>query len=194
MSLKTIALAATAVAAFAAVPSAAGPLNISLPANAYITFGGLDWAWANPCDPTGGCGDIDLTFQSTEGWRLPTAAEFAARPIADDFFFAGANVPGGGSGGLGETFFGDGPVDASGAVLDGACASVYFSVGYKHCDYFDGVAGFIFDPVTGSGGIGAYETWLVRGGVVPEPATWAMLITGFGLVGFAARRRTAATA
>lgn len=26
---------------------------------------------------------------------------------------------------------------------------------------------------------------------VPEPATWAMLITGFGLVGFAARRRKA---
>ncbi len=26
-------------------------------------------------------------------------------------------------------------------------------------------------------------------GGVPEPATWAMLITGFGLVGFAARRR-----
>ncbi len=27
------------------------------------------------------------------------------------------------------------------------------------------------------------------GGVVPEPATWAMLIAGFGMVGFAARRR-----
>lgn len=26
-------------------------------------------------------------------------------------------------------------------------------------------------------------------GGVPEPATWAMLITGFGMVGFAARRR-----
>lgn len=26
-------------------------------------------------------------------------------------------------------------------------------------------------------------------GAVPEPATWAMLITGFGLVGFSARRR-----
>jgi hypothetical protein len=26
-------------------------------------------------------------------------------------------------------------------------------------------------------------------GGVPEPATWAMLITGFGLVGYAARRR-----
>lgn len=29
---------------------------------------------------------------------------------------------------------------------------------------------------------------------VPEPATWAMLITGFGLVGFAARRRRTLTA
>ena len=27
------------------------------------------------------------------------------------------------------------------------------------------------------------------GGGVPEPATWAMLLSGFGLVGFAARRR-----
>ncbi len=32
------------------------------------------------------------------------------------------------------------------------------------------------------------------GGMVPEPATWAMLITGFGLVGFAARRRSATLA
>ncbi len=30
--------------------------------------------------------------------------------------------------------------------------------------------------------------------VVPEPATWAMMITGFGLVGFAARRRRTAVA
>lgn len=31
-------------------------------------------------------------------------------------------------------------------------------------------------------------------GAVPEPASWAMLITGFGLVGAAARRRRAVTA
>lgn len=32
------------------------------------------------------------------------------------------------------------------------------------------------------------------GGAIPEPATWAMLIAGFGLVGVSMRRRTAATA
>ena len=29
---------------------------------------------------------------------------------------------------------------------------------------------------------------------VPEPASWALMVAGFGLIGFAARRRTAATA
>jgi len=32
------------------------------------------------------------------------------------------------------------------------------------------------------------------GGVIPEPATWGMMIAGFGLVGGAMRRRAAATA
>jgi hypothetical protein len=35
---------------------------------------------------------------------------------------------------------------------------------------------------------------VTQGGAVPEPATWAMLIAGFGLVGFAARRRRALSA
>lgn len=47
---------------------------------------------------------------------------------------------------------------------------------------FSGVANFVvFDDVTfGS---------TTPGGVIPEPATWGMMILGFGLVGFAARRR-----
>lgn len=35
----------------------------------------------------------------------------------------------------------------------------------------------------------AFEIDDIAGSAVPEPATWAMLLAGFGLVGFAARRR-----
>ncbi|MFQ3596236.1 MAG: PEPxxWA-CTERM sorting domain-containing protein [Sphingomonadaceae bacterium] len=38
----------------------------------------------------------------------------------------------------------------------------------------------------------SYET--ISSGVIPEPATWAMLIAGFGVVGLAARRRRSAIA
>jgi hypothetical protein len=61
--------------------------------------------------------------------------------------------------------------------------------------YFDG--GDSFDAVRffESPQVGGYESdnhtvgYFVTKGGVPEPATWAMLITGFGLVGAAARRR-----
>jgi hypothetical protein len=39
-----------------------------------------------------------------------------------------------------------------------------------------------------------YDTIAVQTGVVPEPASWAMLITGFGLIGSALRRRRHAVA
>ncbi len=43
--------------------------------------------------------------------------------------------------------------------------------------------------VSGSGATGFTDIQLGTSGGVPEPATWAMLITGFGLVGAAMRRR-----
>jgi hypothetical protein len=46
---------------------------------------------------------------------------------------------------------------------------------------------------TGTDGWGLVATFNGDfGGVIPEPATWAMMIAGFGLVGAAARRRRAA--
>jgi hypothetical protein len=40
----------------------------------------------------------------------------------------------------------------------------------------------------------ATEVITPGGGAVPEPATWAMLLAGFGLVGVSARRRRALAA
>ncbi|WP_448581953.1 PEPxxWA-CTERM sorting domain-containing protein [Thermaurantiacus sp.] len=40
----------------------------------------------------------------------------------------------------------------------------------------------------------ANNPFLLKQGVIPEPGTWAMLIAGFGLVGFAVRRRKIAAA
>ena len=189
--MKLHLLAATALAAVTAMPAAA-LINTPVPTNAYINFGGLDWAWAAPCDasaPT--CGGIDLTYQSTQGWRLPTAAELAARPQASDFLFKGGNVPQGGVDPVSLSRFGggnDSPIDVG---SDGACAAAYFGLVFRHCDFGDGAAGLIYDPA--HPGTFFYETWVVRGGV-PEPQSWALLIAGFGLVGAAMRRKALATA
>lgn len=47
---------------------------------------------------------------------------------------------------------------------------------------------------TGAGPDDNHDDLILRVSVVPEPATWAMLITGFGFVGLALRRRTARAA
>jgi hypothetical protein len=53
---------------------------------------------------------------------------------------------------------------------------------------------FFDDSTTASTSlVGALNSQTVRG-AIPEPATWAMLLTGFGLVGATMRRRAAATA
>ena len=136
-SLSRSALGAAVVAFSLASPASAALVNTPLPANAFINFGGLDWAWAYPVQ-AGGFSvfpPADLSFQAPLGWRIPTLAELAAAPDAVDFLFAGANVP----------FLGTDPV--SGAVFqaqtgsytgDGACATPYFSSSFVHCDWGDG--------------------------------------------------------
>jgi hypothetical protein len=75
---------------------------------------------------------IDLSYQVTLGWRLPTAEELLTAPRAIDFVFSGGNVP------L------VGRVDpVSGAYFDApppgdaALAVPYFSDLFKHGDWSD---------------------------------------------------------
>lgn len=187
-------LFAAAAVAIAATSPAAAIINAPVPTNAYVSFGGLDWAWASPCDASGpgSCGPIDLSFQSTQGWRVATAADFASGMNYTKFQFAGANVAANGSDSVSGASFGTrNPVDTT-------CATPWFSDRYSHCDYDDGVDGNVWNmPGTANQGECCHETWVVRGaagGAVPEPASWAMLIAGFGLVGAIQRRRAAALA
>ena len=154
----------------AAVPASAAIINAPVPTSNYITFNGNDWAWASPCPPSGHgdggtCGDgsaIDFSYQGTQGWRLPTAAELAAGPSVADF----------------------------GSPSAFACASAWFTSSYSHCDYGDAAGGAIFGAP--GGGVWYAETWAIRG-AVPEPASWALMLSGFGAIGGAMRSRRKAS-
>ncbi|MEH6404897.1 MAG: hypothetical protein V7750_16085, partial [Sneathiella sp.] len=162
------------------VPAQAAPLNVAVPANAYISIGNLNWAWAAPCAPTApSCGIIDLSFQGPLGWRLPSAAEFASHPVAADFVFPGANVPNGGVGADGATF----NVAPGGAA---ACAAPYFSSIHKHCDWSNGVAGLWANPAGGSSS--HYESLVVRE-ISAIPLPFALPLFGAGLVVLGLMRR-----
>ncbi len=164
------------------------------PFSEYVTIGGTAAATAvigavnngfcnvNPlvgCAPllAGGVGDFVDLGPSDHGANF----DFDFGPLAD-----GASV-------TFSIFYGASPTQiAAFNALNLVGAEVY-SLG-KSLDNLSGtLAGrsvFIF----GFKGVGG--TVVPPGGVIPEPGTWAMLIAGFGMVGFAARRRrtTVATA
>ncbi|HKU64027.1 MAG TPA: PEP-CTERM sorting domain-containing protein [Rhizomicrobium sp.] len=177
--LNKAALSAAILLALMAAPAQAAFINAPVPTNAYITFGSFDWAWANPCAPSGGCGNIDLSYQSTQGWRLPTLDEVLAGPSASDFVFRGANVP----------YLGTDPI--SGAYngyldtgSDFACATPYFSNIYHHCDFGDQALDGLYPT-----GNGAEETWVIRAAAVNVPEPFTLSLFGTGIAGAAALRR-----
>lgn len=167
MKRSIFALAAVSGMALGFAMPAAAQINAPVPTANYITLGDWDWAWASPCPPSGGfdgetCGDgssIDFTYQSTQGWRLPTAAELAAGPTVADF-------------GTPDSF---------------KCASAWFTASYSHCDYGDAAGGAVYGSPGGD--VWYAETWAIRAHAVPEPASWALMLGGFGLIGGALRSR-----
>lgn len=170
--------------------SQASLVNTPVPSNAYITFKGLDWAWASPVayDGSFGAGAVDLSVQGGYGWRIPTLAELVNAPQAQDFVFKGANVP----------YLGVDPVSGASneygdAGGDMACASPYFNNTYSHCDFTNGLNGGDGIGWYGTAGAPRYaESLMVRGvSAVPEPETYAMLFAGLGVLGFVGKRRKA---
>lgn len=177
---KTLALALLAGAVISGNVQAAY-INAPLPTNTYISFNGLDWAWAFPLPASQG---LDLSFQSALGWRLPTAGELLLAPDATDFMFAGANVPLGGTDPVSGASFAAVNASLTGAA---ACATPYFSNSYRHCDWQDG-QGQPLGPWAGlPGAFGFADQLVVRNAQIPEPGTLALL--GLGIAGLAFSKR-----
>lgn len=84
------------------------PTVTDLTTDDYITFGGLDWAWASPVDDQGDTWFTGFKLEAPEfheGWRFATELEWLTHPTASDF--------------------------------GNRCASQYWNNTYTHCDFGD---------------------------------------------------------
>jgi hypothetical protein len=138
--------------------------TIDVGANASVI--GIGWDVTLFADSPSWLGEMVVAFGSTASYEL-----FLTPAIGDDF-------PGT------ATYSSDGVVDLVGIGLD-------FTVGADgllQLEFFEDFDDFPEDW-DGIWESGALTIVTADTGVVPEPATWAMMIAGFGLVGLAARRR-----
>lgn len=161
--MKKLALLAAVSAAALSTPAHAGPILTDLPNSTYITVGNLDWTWASPVSSATYFTYNVLSAPTLHaGWRFATVEEFEDRPNASAFR------------------------RHDGTVINSA---VYWNSSFDYVDYTDGVAGYLSRVLQDT--IDYRDIWYVRDAIsaVPEPAAWALMIGGFGVVGAGMRQR-----
>jgi len=162
MKLRSILpLVAMAFGLFAVNQASANPLATDLTASDYISYNGLDWAWASPVDEAWG-GNVLYTPEFHEGWRYATVEEWANRPEASAFY------------------------DINGSLI---VASKYWNSEYDHADYGDAIGGYLVRVPVKNGT--PEDIWYVRGASnsVPDAAsTFGLGLLAIGALA-ALRRR-----
>ena len=160
------------------------------------TLGTLDFYYQVLRTGAGTAGDdpIDrLTSSSFLGYTVDAFA-FAADPDGTGFFTAAANAPPAGQAPGSTTTFGR---DVTGGILQTSFGSNGLALTESSATYIFRTNAATF----GQGFFGVSDGTTFSGlafaptgapvAPVPEPATWAMMLVGFGAVGFGLRRRKA---
>lgn len=141
-------------------PYAGANLGLAPPPEQIVSAGGMEWVYAGPCAPFGGCGDVLLHH----GFGLATDAQWTAS------FASITDLTTAFTGLCASPWFNtvhnhcDHGDAAAGFIWGSPLAPDAF-----HRDH----------PLA--------ETFLVR--AIPEPGTYALMALGLGVVGWMARRR-----
>jgi PEP-CTERM motif len=195
------------------VAGTSGTLNLNLKTGAYdlyfATTGGISTAAVvppagtpviNPPFTNDGSGGT-LSF----GYKTATGPDFGASwtQLTKYAGLSALRFVGGGT-----NFVDDGGIFTSTVVIKGDWSAVGVTGGHVLVGFnpaYSATSNFVYDNISDTTRIGVQTTNFVNGsnpsidffllgGAVPEPSSWALLITGFGLTGAAMRRRRLATA
>ena len=205
-------LAAVAAAFLVAAPAAASVTFNSTPSNGFNYGAGNNYAPANAAVSTGTSGEIALRFHQT-GVAAPASDSagvysfaLGTTPISFDWYLEPANrnyaltssitvanVGTGQTASYNPFFVGNDNFTDGSSFQNSARLNFGFLLGAGFTPNVDSTYSVTFanngDSLTTFAKLGAGATT----GAVPEPATWAMMLIGFGAAGVSLRRRTRTT-
>jgi hypothetical protein len=158
-------------------------------------YAGVNWDdnWSfydsvqSPYNPASGATRIYSNYAKYPVAQPGTVAFY----VGDGSIFSGAYFAGSSQHSVTIESWLDGALVGTSAALNTSDVPTFLASGYAGSVDEIRIVGnngyYVVDDVT-------FDNLVSVGGGVPEPATWAMMLAGFGLVGFAARRRAVATA